>query len=193
MGNTLWFETINGNLVNSCQIAEAVRIVLGKHISCKDFDEIRKVSQYLAGIVKEIENPSIGMFLDKGSKVQAIKFYREKYGCGLVDAKNVIEDMIDNHFERQHFFNRSIDSVVNDYGETRTTKENSIVFRNGWVASIVENTDFPEKNKKYSVAMCDYNGYFNWNILNEYGADNGCFYCDTEEEICKALTVIERL
>ena len=193
MEKILWFETINGDMVNNFQIAEAVHIVLGKHILCNDFDEIRKVSQYLSGIEKEIKNPSVGMFLDKGSKVQAIKFYREKYGCSFVDAKNVIEDMINKNIERQHFLDRSVEFVINDYGKIRTTKENSIVFRNGWVASIVENTEHPEKNKKYSVAMCDYNGYFDWEILNQYGADNGCFYCDTEEEICKALTVIERL
>lgn len=29
--------------------------------------------------------------------------------------------------------------VVNDYNEHRQTKENSIVFSNGWVASIVKN------------------------------------------------------
>lgn len=29
--------------------------------------------------------------------------------------------------------------VVNDYNEHRQTKENSIVFSNGWVASIVRN------------------------------------------------------
>lgn len=193
MEKTLWFEATNGGMVNNYQIAEAVHIVLGKHISCRDFDEVRNVSQYLSGIEKEIENPSIGMFLDKGLKVQAIKIYREKYGCSLVEAKNIIEDMIDKHTEKQHFINRSVKSVINDYGETRLTRENNIVFRNGWVASIVENTSHPEKNKKYSVAMCDYNGYFNWDILNWYGADEGCFYCDTEEEICDALTVIERL
>lgn len=29
--------------------------------------------------------------------------------------------------------------VVNDYNEHRQTKENSIVFSNGWVASIIKN------------------------------------------------------
>lgn len=193
MEKTLYFETVDGRMVDNFQISSAVHIVLGKEVYYKDFDKIRNLSKYLAGIVREIKNPSIGMFIDSDAKVQAIKFYREKYGCDLKDAKDIIEDMIKNHSERQHFLNRSVESVVNDYGEIRTTKENSIVFRNGWVASIVKNTKHHEKNKKYSVAMCDYNGHFDWDILNEYGADNGCFYCDTEEEICKALTVIERL
>lgn len=94
---------------------------------------------------------------------------------------------------RKEFIQRAVPEVVNDYGETRKTRENSIIFPNGWVASIVENTQHPEKNAKYSVAMCDYNGYFDWSILNQHGADNGCFYCDNEDEICKALTIIEGL
>lgn len=94
---------------------------------------------------------------------------------------------------REDFIQRAVPEVVNDYGEIRKTRENSIVFRNGWVASIVENREHPEKNAKCSVAMCDYNGYFDWKILNQYGADGGCFYCNTEDEICKVLSIIENL
>lgn len=86
-----------------------------------------------------------------------------------------------------------IKEVINDYGEHRHTRENSIVFPNGWVASIVPNVNHPDNDAKYSVAMCDYNGYFDWSILNEYGADNGCFYCNTEEEILNACEIIRKL
>ena len=65
-----------------------------------------------------------------------------------------------------------IPEIINDYGEHRKTKENSIVFPNGWVASIVPSTKI---KGKYSVAMCDYDGYFDWSILNKYGATEGCF------------------
>ena len=85
-----------------------------------------------------------------------------------------------------------IKEVVNDMGEHRYTRSNSIVFPNGWVASIVENISKPEKGK-YSVAMCDYNGYFDWSILDKYGADEGCFYCNTELEIIIACETIRRL
>lgn len=94
---------------------------------------------------------------------------------------------------REDFIQRAIPKVINDYGEVRKTSENSIVFSNGWVASIVENSQYQEINAKHSVATCDYNGYFDWEILNRYGADRGCFYCNTEDEICEALAVIERL
>lgn len=98
-----------------------------------------------------------------------------------------------------------VEEVINDMGEHRHTRENSIVFPNGWVASIVNNDGVDvyqadgthskvyRSSKKYSVAMCDYNGYFDWNILNQYGAIEGCLYCDTELEILIACETIRRL
>ena len=100
--------------------------------------------------------------------------------------------------------NFGISEVVNDYGEHRKTTETSIVFPNGWVASIVTNNGISvhtneghytvfKSNKKYSVAMCDYNGYFDWTILNQFGAIEGCLYCDTEDEIISACEIIRKI
>lgn len=95
--------------------------------------------------------------------------------------------------------------VINDYGEHRQTRERSIVFPNGRIVSITENKGvdvwYPDgkhtkefkSNKKYSVAMCDYNGCFDWEILNRYGAIEGCIYCDGELEILVACETIRRL
>lgn len=80
--------------------------------------------------------------------------------------------------------------VKNDYEEIRKTRPGSIVFPNGWVASIVE---YEKNNGKYSVAMCDYNGYFDWSILDEYGAYQGRFICDTELDIIIACETIRRI
>ena len=113
-----------------------------------------------------------------GLQMELLKEYSEKYG---------------------------LEEVVNDYGEHRKIRERSIVFPNGWVASIVENNGVDvykpnvehikefKSNKKYSVAMCDYNGYFDWDILNKYGAIDGCIYCDTELELLVACETIRRL
>ena len=94
-------------------------------------------------------------------------------------------------------------SVMNNMGELRTTKENSICFPNGWVASIIDYNKFdnnsrPERKKRFSVAVCDYDGYFNWEILipfgagKEYGNGYGVFLTDDEEEVCKILSIIEQ-
>lgn len=85
-----------------------------------------------------------------------------------------------------------VKEVINDMSEHRRTRKNSIVFPNGWVASIVHNTEQPKKGK-YSVAMCDYNGYFDWSILNQYGAEHGELFCNTDLEIIVACETIRRL
>lgn len=81
-------------------------------------------------------------------------------------------------------------TVVNNMGETRKTTESSIVFPNGWVGSIVKPSD---GSAEYSVAVCDYNGYFNWNVLRPFGTDNGVILCNDEQEVCRALSIIEML
>ena len=79
------------------------------------------------------------------------------------------------------------------------------MFPNEWVASIVKNNGVDvwhpngehtkefKSDKKYSVAMCDYNGCFDWEILDQYGAIEGCIYCDDELEILSACETIRRL
>lgn len=86
---------------------------------------------------------------------------------------------------------KGVPMVVNDMGEKRYTREGSIIFPNGWVASIVRPISTPEK---YSIAICDYNGYFNWNTLDKYyTTDRGTVVCDTEEEVCNVLEYIKNL
>lgn len=84
-----------------------------------------------------------------------------------------------------------VECVINNMGEQRVTRTGSIVFNNGRVASIVETDVHGEI--KFSVATCDYDGYFNWNILNVHGADNGKFVCETEHEIIEACEIIRNL
>lgn len=84
-----------------------------------------------------------------------------------------------------------IPEVINDMNEIRRTRKGSIIFPNGRVASIVHPFDNPEK---YSVATCDYNGYFDWEILRKYfDTKNGAVICDNEEEVCTVLECIKNL
>ena len=93
----------------------------------------------------------------------------------------------------EYCFKHGLKEVKTSYGEIRKTNARAVVFENGWVADIVENLQYPKKQGKYSIAMCDYDGYFNWEILNEYGADDGCFYCNTDDEIINACEIIRKL
>lgn len=91
-----------------------------------------------------------------------------------------------------------IATIVNGYGELHSSYihhngTGRIYFSNGWYASIARNMSRPDKNARYSIAVSDYDGFFDWNVLDEYGADDGHFYCNTEEEIIKACEVIRKL
>jgi hypothetical protein len=84
----------------------------------------------------------------------------------------------------QDFVNKGI-TVKNDMGEIRKTSESSIVFPNGWVGNILK------KDDGYSVAVCDYNGYFDWNILKPFSNNDGIVFCQNEKDVCNALSFIE--
>lgn len=104
--------------------------------------------------------------------------------------RNALKEMKNLEEYRNEY---GIDRIVNDYGEERTTNAHRIIFDNGWCASIVVNMMYPEKEKDFSVALADWNGHFDWCILDKYGADNGCFYCNTEDEIIEVCEIIRGL
>ena len=80
--------------------------------------------------------------------------------------------------------------VEDDYGNYVYTTSNHIVFPNFACASIITKKDDEGNIDCYSVAMCDWNGYFDWNIMNEYGANDGCFYCKDENDVIEACEII---
>lgn len=87
-----------------------------------------------------------------------------------------------------NFIEEGLKNVVNEYGEIRTTRKNSIVFPNGYVGSIMR---VPEG---YSIAVCDWNGYFDWNVFEENSWDKyGGVLCLTENDVCECLSLIESL
>lgn len=85
-----------------------------------------------------------------------------------------------------------VKSIVDGCGAYIQTNEQRIIFSNGWIACISKNIG-NLSNKKYSVAMCDYDGCFNWSILNQHGGIDGCIYCDDELEIIIACETIRML
>lgn len=95
-------------------------------------------------------------------------------------------DMIRDYSERVGI------KKVNVYGRYLYTSENNIVFPNGWVAWVIPNYN-PSKDAKYSISVCDYRESFNPFILNEYGAENGYFYCNTVKEVINACEIIRKL
>lgn len=98
-----------------------------------------------------------------------------------------------------------MNSSICDMGTTDLTStvpnvikyNGSIAFSNGWVASIIDTKMIHTGNslrKRFSIAVRDREGCFDWNVLVPYGAnENGCIEADGDDEILKALNVIECL
>lgn len=80
-------------------------------------------------------------------------------------------------------------NTFDSFGKLRETKNNSIVFKNDRVASIIRHSE-----TEYSVATCNYDGYFDWEVLKSLkGCKGGVVFCKNEEEVCKVLEFIKNL
>lgn len=86
-------------------------------------------------------------------------------------------------------------TVINDMKERRESYADlirnytSVVFSKSTVASVIYNNN----ELYYSVAVCDYNGYFNWNFFDDspFKTDKGSVICKNEFEVCLILSWIE--
>ena len=64
-----------------------------------------------------------------------------------------------------------------------------LIFKNGLYLHIVGKED------KYSLAIADYDGFFNWEMLNvfhlSHNVSEGCILTDDEDEIVSIIKAIE--
>ena len=103
-------------------------------------------------------------------------------------------------FLNEYIAKFALREVINSMDERRVTDKESIIFPNGYVASICynsKNINAKKDDTSCTVATCDYDGYFNWDILNQFGNDqyvsSGIFHCKTELDLLIALESIRRL
>lgn len=87
------------------------------------------------------------------------------------------------------YFRAGLNGVRSKNGRVRYSGRHSIVFQNGYVASILNLT-----SGGYSVAACDWDGYFYWDVFPEEDRSTyGGRLCNTEKDVCTALDVISKL
>ena len=104
MSKRIYFQTIDNTIVDNYDIAQASMIVNGRNIATDNFGAIRKYAlcPSTEGILKEICNPTVEMFLRHGAKVKAIKLYYDQHpGTSLVEAKRIIDEM-EKHIKDEH-------------------------------------------------------------------------------------------
>lgn len=78
------------------------------------------------------------------------------------------------------------------YGVPICNTDKRVVFPNGWVACICNNTN-TEVNSKYYITIHDHNYNCNFNILNEYGGIGGFLYCSNIFQIIACLEKVRKL
>ena len=104
MSERIYFLTIDNTIVDNYDIAKASMIVNGINIAADKLDAVKKCAlrPSTEGILKEITNPTVDMFLRHGAKVKAIKLYHDQHpGTSLVEAKRIIDEMA-KHIKDEH-------------------------------------------------------------------------------------------
>lgn len=104
MSKRIYFLTIDNTIVDNYDIAQASMIVNGRNIAADNFEAVRKYAlrPSTEGILKEINNPTVEMFLRHGAKVKAIKLYYDQHPrTSLVEAKRIIDEMT-KHIKDSH-------------------------------------------------------------------------------------------
>lgn len=102
MDNKIYFELMDGSLIDNYQLANIAYICSGHKIAPTDFDSLRAVSLMCDGIKREIKNPSIKYQLKLGNRVTAIKLYRDRHpDCSVRQAYDTINRMAEQFNKKE--------------------------------------------------------------------------------------------
>ena len=92
--NKIYFATKDGGIIDQYDLAKAALIVAGKKIDCEDLDAVRRFALACAGVVREVENPSVKYLVANGFKVKAVSLWRDKHpGSTLKEAYIAVNRM----------------------------------------------------------------------------------------------------
>lgn len=96
MNERIYFLTIDNTIVDNYDIAKAFMVVNGINIAPDNFVVVRKYALHplIGGIVTEVENPTVEMFLRHGAKVKAVRLYYDQHpGVSMVESKRIVNEM----------------------------------------------------------------------------------------------------
>jgi hypothetical protein len=105
----VYYETYYGGFITSDDLEKAFYIVTGtyKDESKETEKKFWKFREKCFGkSIKQTIVPSVDFFLRSGRKIMAIRFYRDVHSCGVADAKEAVENMIENNEEYRRIFTK---------------------------------------------------------------------------------------
>ena len=88
----------NGNdsgFLTELDIVKAARIVEGIHINYTDNASVREYAKKCKGVGEEIKRPSVRYLVNKGNNIGAIRLYEDIHNCGIVEAKEAVDKMME--------------------------------------------------------------------------------------------------
>lgn len=81
-------------------IVRAAMITEGIFIDYRNEGQIREFACKCKGVGEEIKRPSVRYLVNKGNKIDAIRLYKDIHNCGIVEAKEAVDKMINKKKER---------------------------------------------------------------------------------------------
>lgn len=93
MSKTLYFATIDNDIVTSDNIARIIFLVNGEKVNAEDHDKIRLFAAMMNGVIRELKNPSVAFLVKHGHIVSAVKAYRDRNGVTLREAHDAVQKL----------------------------------------------------------------------------------------------------
>lgn len=94
MAKTIYYKNRKGQLLDNHDVERAFWVVSGHYCWEDEAGYLKFLYGLLGNPIVAVAHPTVEGLLASGSKVQAIKLYREQNECTLCEAKNAVERMI---------------------------------------------------------------------------------------------------
>lgn len=93
--SNLYFETKH-HILTDYDIQKIAEAMTGNALNDTD-EAIREFASSCPGIIREITEPTVEYFLSKKETVKAIKLYRDIHGCSIVEAKDIVNKIMEKN------------------------------------------------------------------------------------------------
>ena len=95
MSEKIYFATVNGNLIDNYDLANAALVTTGKRIEFDNFDALRKFAETCKGVKFEVKKPSVEYLV--------MMLYHDQHPeCKIAECRKVVEDMEKNLKEKKN-------------------------------------------------------------------------------------------
>jgi hypothetical protein len=95
MPKTLYFARTDDDIAFSNDIIQTHYFMTGDKINPEDTHSIRKAANDMAGILYELDRPSVERLVKHRHVVSAVRLYRELHDCTLKEAHDAVQKIVE--------------------------------------------------------------------------------------------------